>query len=70
MIYWLKEEVIKTADISYEKTYFTPENDFKMTYSLQSGPVGATVLSYMPEAGKRWVFYAISKPFSCRRCSG
>ena len=52
----------KTADISYEKTYFTPENDFKMTYSLQSGPVGATVLSYMPEEGKDGYFMLLASP--------
>jgi len=52
----------KTADISYEKIYFTPENDFKMTYSLQSGPVGATVLSYMPEAGKDGYFMLLASP--------
>ena len=52
----------KTADISYEKTYFTPENDFKMTYSLQSGQVGATVLSYMPEAGKDGYFMLLASP--------
>jgi Ca-activated chloride channel homolog len=51
-----------TADISYEKTYITPENDFKMTYSLQSGPVGATVLSYMPEEGKDGYFMLLASP--------
>lgn len=50
------------ADIRFENTYVTPQNDFKMTYSLQSGDVGATILSYKPKASEDGYFMLLASP--------
>ncbi len=52
----------QTADIIFEETFNTPSQDFKMTYSLQGGDVGATVLSYKPEDGKEGYFMLLASP--------
>lgn len=50
------------AEIRFEKIFTVPENDFRMTYSLQSGEIGATVLSYKPYADQDGYFMLLASP--------
>jgi Ca-activated chloride channel family protein len=52
----------KSATVKMEKTYVTPDHDFKMSYSLLNGAVGANVLSYKPNEKSNGYFMLLASP--------
>lgn len=52
----------KESYVKYESNNSIPQSDFRLTYTLQNGPVGASVLSYKPEANEDGYFMVLASP--------
>ena len=59
-------EVTRSGDheafVRSEQTDATPSGDFQLVYTLASGPVGASVLSYRPNAGEDGYALVLASP--------
>lgn len=52
----------KESYVKYESNNTLPESDFRLVYTLQNGPVGASVLSYKPKADEDGYFMVLASP--------
>jgi Ca-activated chloride channel family protein len=50
------------ARVSLERHDITPENDFRLLYTLADGAIGASILSYRPSHGEDGYFLLLASP--------
>lgn len=52
----------KEAVVKFEKTYYLPSQDFKMSFSVENTNMGTSLLSYWPKNEKSGYFMLMSSP--------